>query len=71
MAYVIEIDNTGYYLRDTSTGLRTQYPTRDHLLYAAGTIAVRSWDRVLEGLTRLEQLHDRPARDPQTTEVEP
>jgi hypothetical protein len=69
MAFVIEIDNTGYYLRDTSTGLRTQYPTKDHLLHAAGTLAVRHADRVLEGIERLLESYERPR--PLQTELEP
>lgn len=70
MAYVIEIDDSGYYLRNTVSGLRTRYETNDHLLLASATIALRHAERVAEGLLRLEQLHDR-SRTPKTTEVEP
>jgi hypothetical protein len=67
MAYVIEIDDTGYYLRDTSTGLRTQYSSRDHLMYGAATVALRHAERVAEGLRRLEQLYTHRTT-PKTTE---
>ncbi|WP_437489404.1 hypothetical protein WME75_10635 [Sorangium sp. So ce1014] len=69
MAYRTEIDSVGFHLVNTETGQRTTYPSRDHLLLAVLTISVRSWDRILEGITRILESYDRPAR--QTTEVEP
>ncbi|WP_437767157.1 hypothetical protein WMF27_20645 [Sorangium sp. So ce281] len=71
MAYRTELDSDGFHLINTETGQRTTYPSRDHLLLAVLTVASRSWDRILEGITRLQESYDRPARDPQTTEVEP